>query len=110
MRRPLRPVDKPLPAPWHETHRGGVSVVVSNLSEYAEAVQGWHRVMGLLQRLPYAEREAGIAARRVVLSIGGQPDVTVCFGVVRWEPTTVTLTVRFECVAEAKPCWPFFFL
>ena len=61
MNKPIRPVDAALRAPWHETHRGGCSVAVTNIAEFADEVEAWHRVIGLIQRLPYNQRRANVA-------------------------------------------------
>lgn len=108
--RPLRAPGSPIPAVWHEKHRGGCTVLVQNADTFREEVEGWHRVLGLVQRLPYAQRLANIAAGRVVLNLGGTPEHTVAFRVVRWEPQTVTLVLRYELIAAACACYPFWYI
>ena len=99
--------DKPF---WWQTHRGGVSCIIENAARYASEVDAWHLVTGLVQRMPYAEREACIAARRVALAIGGIPETTVFFRVVRWHPQSITLTLEYEFTAVAQPQYEFRYL
>ena len=110
MNRALRDTAAPLRRPWHESHRGGVSCVVENLPDYAEAVESWHLALGLLQRLPYETRQANIAAGRFALELGGVPERALVFDVVAWQPATITLTVRFIEERVAQPQYEFWFL
>ena len=111
--RQLRPENKPLPPPWYDSHRGGVSVVVENADAFAQ-VELWQHIIGVAQRQPYEDREVSLATRRVVLTletaIYGVPARVIVFRVLRWQPETITLTLLFEFETFSQSQYEFLYL
>lgn len=114
MIRRIRPQGAPLRACWHESHRGGVSVALVNYAAIAAKLEAWHKVVGLVQRLPRDERDANIAAGAFGLPLGvvcaDVPELTAWFEVVSWQPESILLTLRFTGTSRARPRWEYHYL
>lgn len=108
--RALRAKGAPLKPYWWETYRGGCSLNVTNREAFIEAVDGYQLVMGLVQRLPYAQRAQAIADGRLVLFLGGVPEHKIDFRVVRWQKETATLTLHFVSMEASVVQYEFWYI